>query len=85
VAEGFTPRGGEVDVIAGNRQLLDELACGFRIVLDDQDAAVASGHDKLRATIATRLSRSGAERNHPMAIATMVRYGDASTNSPRTH
>jgi len=66
-------------------QLLDELACGFRIVLDDEDAAVASGHDKLRATIATRLSRSGAERNCPVAIATMVRYGGANTNYPRTH
>src|SRR3954447_229565 len=85
VAEGFAPRGGEIDVVARNRQLLDELACGFRIVLDDQNAAVTSGHDKLRATIATRLSRSGAERNRPMTIATMVRYGDASTKSLRTH
>src|SRR5947208_2241492 len=85
VAEGLPPGGGEIDVVAGNRQLLDELACGFRIVLDDQNAAVTSGHDKLRATIATRLSRSGAERNRPMTIATMVRYGDASTKSLRTH
>ncbi|MGY3076328.1 hypothetical protein ACVWZZ_002699 [Bradyrhizobium sp. LM6.10] len=43
MAEGFTPRGGEIDVVARNRQLLDELACGFRIVLDDQNAAVTSG------------------------------------------
>src|SRR4051812_46357232 len=33
VAQGFAPRGGEIDVIARGRQLLDELACGFRIVL----------------------------------------------------
>jgi hypothetical protein len=85
LAQGFAPRGGEIDLIAGGRQLFDELACGFRIVLDDQDAAVTSGHAKLHATIATRLSRSGAERNRLMAIATMVRYGDATTNSLRTH
>jgi hypothetical protein len=54
MAEGLTSGGGEIDLVARNRQLLDELACGLRIVLDDEDAAMASGHDKLRATIATR-------------------------------
>src|SRR6266702_7965346 len=81
VAQGLAAGCGEIDVIARGGQLLDELACGLWIVLDDQDTAVTSGHDKLRATIATRLSRSGAERNRPMTIATMVRYGDASTKS----
>ena len=85
VAQGFTTRRGKIDVVARGGEFLDELACGFRIVLDDQNAAVTSGHAKLRATIATRLSRSGAERNRPVAIATMVRYRDATTNSLRTH
>ena len=49
-AQGFAPRGGEIDLVAGGRELFDELACGFRIVLDDQDAAVTSGHGfRLRA------------------------------------
>src|SRR5690348_8152198 len=50
-------RRGEVHLIAAGRELFHQLTSGFRVVLDDQDTAMASRHG-LAPRIATSLSVS---------------------------
>src|SRR5947209_8144992 len=64
VAQRLAAGRGEIDVVARNRKLLDELACGFRIVRDDQDTAVTSGPDK-RGPIAACAKRGPAKAGPP--------------------
>src|SRR5579883_1661012 len=65
----------EVDQIAAGRELLGELAGGFRIVLDDENAAVTSRHELSRKDCLSRGSPPAygiGEASAPVAIITMM-------------
>src|SRR5262245_15030816 len=57
VAQRFVAAGSQIHLLSDGRELFQKLTGGFRIVLDDQNAAVATRHG-VSPTIATGLSGS---------------------------